>query len=388
MDNYEAFSWLDSALLPITEQSPCGSDPRKDVSPGSGYYLLKDLRMTARNAERNGLIDDEPLTSFSHLWQPLIDQIPTLLTDSSKDFEFLAWLIEGLVRLYGFKGMAVGYFVASQCIETYWTQLHPRIDEDGVEARVSALLGLNGIESEGTLIFPLSSIPLTIGDAGEEYAYWQYQQAVDLSRLPKEKQEARIQKGATSMESIINGVNSMPIEHVQSIHQDIQLAIEEYKRFSKILDEACEMPMPSSYILHKMDSILSAFRHLAEEPLKRIEKSQVTSNDQATVNQMQTNKAQEPELQEGDMSVQAASIPILPFPANVQAREQAIETLHNVAEFFRKTEPHSPVSYTIEQIIRWCEMPLPDLLAELISDGDAKQSYFRLVGIKQEDKDS
>ncbi len=69
--------------------------------------------------------------------------------------------------------------------------------------------------------------------------------------------------------------------------------------------------------------------------------------------------------------------------ANMQSREQAIKQLQYVADFFRESEPHSPVSYSIEQIIRWCGMPLPELLAELISDGDAKRSYFRLVGIAE-----
>ena len=71
---------------------------------------------------------------------------------------------------------------------------------------------------------------------------------------------------------------------------------------------------------------------------------------------------------------------------NMRSREQAINQLQSVADFFRETEPHSPVSYTIEQVIRWCGMPLPELLAELISDGDAKRSYFRLVGIAEQNE--
>ena len=71
---------------------------------------------------------------------------------------------------------------------------------------------------------------------------------------------------------------------------------------------------------------------------------------------------------------------------NMQSCEQAIEQLQKVADFFRESEPHSPVSYSIEQIIRWCGMPLPEFLAELISDGDAKRSYFRLVGIAEQNE--
>ncbi|KKO00274.1 hypothetical protein LCGC14_0130400, partial [marine sediment metagenome] len=47
-----------------------------------------------------------------------------------------------------------------------------------------------------------------------------------------------------------------------------------------------------------------------------------------------------------------------------------------------KTEPHSPMSYTIEQVIRWSELSLPELLNELITDSDARTGYFKLSGIK------
>ena len=55
--------------------------------------------------------------------------------------------------------------------------------------------------------------------------------------------------------------------------------------------------------------------------------------------------------------------------------------LEAIAAFFRQTEPHSPIPYTLEQTVRWGRMPLPDLLAELIPDSNARQHYFRMVGI-------
>ncbi len=52
--------------------------------------------------------------------------------------------------------------------------------------------------------------------------------------------------------------------------------------------------------------------------------------------------------------------------------------------FFRKTEPHSPMSYAIEQVIRWSDLSLPELLQELIQDGEARNGFFKLSGIKTE----
>ena len=77
------------------------------------------------------------------------------------------------------------------------------------------------------------------------------------------------------------------------------------------------------------------------------------------------------------------------FESNIakqmNSRTQAIEQLDLVAEFFRKTEPHSPMSYAIEQVVRWSGLSLPELLQELITDGDARNGYFKLSGIKTEE---
>jgi len=64
-------------------------------------------------------------------------------------------------------------------------------------------------------------------------------------------------------------------------------------------------------------------------------------------------------------------------------REQAFKTLLQLADYFRRTEPHSPLSYTIEQAVRWGRMPLPDLLDEIIQEDGARQNLFRLAGIRK-----
>jgi type VI secretion system protein ImpA len=65
----------------------------------------------------------------------------------------------------------------------------------------------------------------------------------------------------------------------------------------------------------------------------------------------------------------------------IRGREEAFRTLLRVAEFFKRTEPHSPISYTLEQAVRWGRMPLPDLLHELIPEEPLRQQLFKLVGI-------
>jgi type VI secretion system protein ImpA len=60
--------------------------------------------------------------------------------------------------------------------------------------------------------------------------------------------------------------------------------------------------------------------------------------------------------------------------------------LERIADFFRRTEPHSPVSYALEQVVRWGGMSLPELLKELISEESVRRDLFRRTGIGGDDK--
>jgi type VI secretion system protein ImpA len=38
------------------------------------------------------------------------------------------------------------------------------------------------------------------------------------------------------------------------------------------------------------------------------------------------------------------------------------------AEFFQKTEPHSPISYIVQRAVKWGNMPLESWLQDVIKD--------------------
>ena len=52
----------------------------------------------------------------------------------------------------------------------------------------------------------------------------------------------------------------------------------------------------------------------------------------------------------------------------LQSRADALRQLAAVADYFRRTEPHSPVSYLVQRAVRWGEMPLEAWLQNVIHD--------------------
>lgn len=70
--------------------------------------------------------------------------------------------------------------------------------------------------------------------------------------------------------------------------------------------------------------------------------------------------------------------------AAVQNRTQALMQLRLVADFFRRTEPHSPVAYLADKAANWGDMPLHLWLRAVIKDPNAIAGVEELLGSRLE----
>ncbi len=65
-------------------------------------------------------------------------------------------------------------------------------------------------------------------------------------------------------------------------------------------------------------------------------------------------------------------------------RKVAFERLKEVADFLRRTEPHSPVSYLVNRAVKWGDMPLETVLSELVKNKDVRLQILETLGVKDE----
>jgi type VI secretion system protein ImpA len=76
----------------------------------------------------------------------------------------------------------------------------------------------------------------------------------------------------------------------------------------------------------------------------------------------------------------AAAIAMAGQPAMPQSRAQALEQLRLVAEFFRRSEPHSPVAYLADKAASWGELPLHEWLRAVVKDPAQIAQLEELLG--------
>lgn len=372
---------IESLIQPISEDNPVGEDLRADRSPTSVYYQIKDARERARSAERNMFHEEETGESANDAWREILEIAPTILKEQSKDLEVAAWYIEALLRIHGFAGLRDGFKMSTALVENFWDDIYPVPEEDDEEdireIRSAPFAGLNGEGRDGTLIAPLKRIEITEQSDVGPYAYWQYQQALEIQRIHDEDaRDERIASAGVSLDLFDKVINDTSVAFCQTLIADLEGAIEAYNELTQLFDSKAESySPPSSNIKSTLTEILGTVNHLTKDKLALAAPAEEEVIDAETGEAVSTG------------ATAAAGNADSIANAVVASREDAFRQLLKIADFFKKTEPHSPVSYAIEKTVRWGRMSLHELMNELLLDSQAKENYEMLTGVKLEPED-
>lgn len=339
-------------LKPITAKSVVGKNLRTDKAQTSLYQNIKDHRLAAKALERHAI---QSMTADAKSdWEVVCKLALEILTKQSKDLEIAAWLTESLVRTHGFAGLRDGFHLIRRLIELFWNNLYPTPDEDGITTRILPITGLNGEENDGTLIAPIALIPLTESHSTGSFALWQYQQALEICKISApEKRAQRITNGAITLEVFNKAAIETPPLFFQNLLLNINACIDEYNQLNALLKEKCEQHAPPySRVLAQLNACLDCV-------------STIFSPNQTAPAMDETKTLQATHCQN----------------TTVMGREQVLHSLLQAADFFRNTEPHSPLSYLLEKAVCWGRMSLPQLLQELIADESTFIKTCNLIGV-------
>jgi type VI secretion system protein ImpA len=354
-------------LQPIEGDNPAGVDLREDFSPSSAYYRLRDARAEARAAER--AMDATPEeTAVPPQWRTIEDLAARALESQSKDLEVAAWYTEALLRHHGFDGLAAGIKLMHGLVDAFWDTIFPRPDEDGLETTVAGVAGLNGVGGDGTLAQPIRKVALFRDVQGRPIALWQIEQADALQSLEPDRRQARIAAGALSLDMIEKSAAQMPREHWAALIPAVREALAAWQALGEALDaKAGSAAPPTSAVRGLLDAVLAAALRFAGANAP--------------------GEAEAAEAASGGPAGEAAAGGGAPArgparPGEIASREDALKLLDEVARWFRRVEPHSPLSYTLEEAVRRGRMTLPELLQETLQDDTARQAFLTALGIR------
>ena len=367
---------LAALLAPIAGDAPAGLDLRADSSPQSLYYRLRDARAEARAAERAMEAPDpeRPETSSAAVppqWRTIRDLGIEAIGRRSKDLEIAAWLTEALLRSDGLVGFTAGARLMSGLIEGFWDDLFPRPDEDGIASRVGPVAGLNGQSGEGTLCQPLRRLPLFVRADGSPMQFWQFEQSKNLVKVvDPEARQKRVDAGVMPFDAVEKEVREADAAQFPAVRDRASAAAEAWRTLSGALDARAGPDSPPTSrvrdILEQIAEVATRFATIAEVAAR------FANNDSDAAPAAPAAVAAAPAVA-GDGAAVAAAI---------ASREDALRSLAAIAAFFRRTEPLSPLSYTLQEAVRRARMSWPELLEEIVPDSGQRMQILLSLGIR------
>ena len=353
-------------LAPIDGDSPAGADLREDFTPQSIYYRLRDARAEARAAERAQDNDSGVEAVVPPQWRTVRDLATQALTGKTKDLEIAAWLTEALVRSDGVAGLAAGAGLLAGLAEAFWdANLYPVPDEDGIVTRVAPITGLNGEGNDGTLIQPLRKQPVFARPDGTPVALWQYQQSEQLQGIGDAARiKQRIAAGVRPFADTDKEARAAGAAHFARTRAEVKAAQAAWTRMGEALDARAGSDSPPTGRVRDLLGALFAI-------VNRYAPPEADAPAEA-----------EPEA-EAPGAADGAAAPA-GFAATAQrlvTRDDMLRELARIAEYFRRTEPHSPLSYSLDDAVRRGKMSWPELLAEVVPDAAAQRAILINLGI-------
>lgn len=370
---------LTALLAPIAGEAPAGTDLREDKSPESLYFRLRDARREASAAERaadapRGNSDPKPLdvapVSPILQWRTVRELATEALTARSKDVEIAAWLTEALLRDAGLVGLTAGFRLLAGLAENFWDDFFPQPDEDGIATRIAPVAVLNGEGREGTLIQPLRKLVLFERPQDNSPLYfWQYELSANIaaSGNPEQRQALYEARRLPPFEAIENEAG-MVHARLAELRRDVGAAAEAWQKLGRVFDEraGADGP-PTSSVRDVLEKIRFAADRLA------VPDQNVAEADMPDVETLAPSASPE-----GTDGAAAGA----PATTGLAAREEALRALAQIADYFRRTEPNSPLAYTLQEAVRRARMTWPELLSEIVPDATARSAILSSLGIR------
>ena len=359
---------FDRLLAPISAERPAGESLQ--------YSGLYDEIREARRADDQLEQGDWKRELKVSDWDEVVALATEALLSKTKDLQIAAWLAEGLTMLHGFAGARDGLKLMKGLHADFWETCFPEVDEGDLEGRANVLSLF-----DRQVALALRKAPLTRAP-GMNFSWleWSESRPFDIpetvtgpldaeaqARLAELRKQA-VEENKTSGEDFRKAKGSTPKSFYEDAAKALALSWDEFQGLDRAMDERFGRQTPGLAELKKaieevrrvVDGILKAKRALEPDA-----------------------PAAGPAPAEEGATGAFAPGPGLAGPSGpVRSRGEALARLGEVAEFFRRTEPHSPVSYLVQRAITWGQMPLESWLADVIKDAAVLDGIRETLGIR------
>jgi type VI secretion system protein ImpA len=350
---------IDELLLPISDEAPCG----EDMSFSPEFDTIQELRR-----EDDPTLDQGEWVTENKVadWPGVVALCATVLNKRSKDLRVAGWWTDAVTRTQGLPGLAAGLTMVARLIDERWDTLHPQIEDGDVEPRVGNLHWLLArvevLCRLASITTPMRGRRLSLIDIDAARAR---QQAISKGTLDVKTAKA---EGAVLLDELQRHITSTGAAAFDDTLAHIKAVQAALHALQASVDAKLGADGPGFVAARKaVDAAVDAIQRLGRD-------SGFGAADAPAVGSTDVTST----TAGGGALAAAAGISGGP----VTTRAQALQQLREVAGFFRRTEPHSPVAYLADKAARWGDMPLHAWLRAVLKDGGTLAQLEEILGVE------
>ena len=346
----------DQLLDPISATSPAGED--------LAFSSDLDAISLARKFDDPSLDQGEWVTELKEAdWDFVATRCATLLKDKSKDLRLAVWLAEAAAKQYHLRGLAESLKLLAGLCDDYWDLgLYPEADDDDNEQRIGNLAWILG-----RCPALLREMPLTEG-RGTAYSTIDFETARKQAARAGDSSNGRPVEGTklADMETARNKNSMAFMTQFRADADDCMAAL-------LLLEQAADARLgPDSPGFSAAKDAVQAMQRAmpagATAPVPAAASADVPQQAGVAV--------------PGAAAMAPAPQALLVPAGALQSRAQALAQLRQVAEFFRLTEPYSPVSYFADKAADAGSQDLHTWLRAVVKDESSLAHIEELLGVK------
>ncbi len=349
---------VESLLAPIPGERPAGISLRYEAV----YDALKEARRSDEELPQGAWVGKTKAAD----WKLVVKLASEVLVGKSKDLQVVVWLTEALLMLHGFAGLRDGLLLLKGLHDRYWDGYFPLSEDGDLDRRCAPIQWLN------------TKVPMSVravkvtGRRGEDnYSWlrWEESRAIDnLARTKPEAAQAAWDEGKLSVEAFDKAATATPRAFYDQLWADVTAARDAVTAFDHVVDERFGRQAPS------LNELKKAIEDCAELVESLYKKKRVLDPDPVAAGQGVVEMEHD---NGGDMPSGTVS-----FEGAPATRAEALKRLASVAAYFRRAEPHSPVSYLVQRAVQWGNMSLEQWLKDVINSDEELTRVKETLGLK------
>jgi len=359
---------IEALLAPIPGENPAGENLQY-----AGLY--DEVRKERRADEDFAQGEWRKSDTKSANWNQVVKLTTEAISTSTKDLQAAAWLTEALVKLHGFTGLRTGLKLMRGLHERFWDNVYPEADEDGFEGRANSLAWLS---TQIARSVKEVSITNASGRSNCSYSQWIESQEFDipenLDALDAETQERvnelkqrAVTEGKTTSEDWRKAKQGTRRAFYEENYATLNECWEELQALDREMDEKFGRETPG------LGDLTKALDEVRTQVEKLVKEKRILEPDEPGV---------EDPSEQGTGSETSESTVLGSSSGPIKTRQEGFRRLVEVSEYFRRTEPHSPVSYLVERAVRWGRMPLEAWLEDVIKEVGVLDNLRETLGLK------